>query len=81
MYKDENFFYDPCFIGNVVVTTTKWRHCVFYVPLYFSVLGFFFSKRLRELVPPLVASIMAKFEQIRFGNILKRSFKGHKNGE
>ena len=35
----------------------------------------------RELVPPLVASIMAKFEQIRFGNILKRSFKGHKNGE
>ena len=28
----------------------------------------------RELVPPLVASIMAKFEQIRFGNILKRRF-------
>ena len=81
MYKDENFFYDPCFIGIGVVMTTKWRHYVFHVPLYFSVLGIFFWNRLRELVPPLVASIMAKFEQIRFGNKLKRSFKGHKNGE
>ena len=34
-------------------------------------------------IPPLLASIMAKFEQImeRFGNILKQSFKGHKNIE
>ena len=40
----------------------------------------FFTNRLRELVPPLVASVMAKFEQIlweRFGNILKQSFKGY----
>ena len=39
--------------------------------------------RSKELIPPLVASIMAKFEQImeRFGNILKQSFKGHKNIE
>ena len=40
--------------------------------------------RLKELVPPLVASIMAQFEQIqrkRFRNISKQSFKGHKNGE
>ena len=40
--------------------------------------------RLKELVPPLVASIMAQFEQIqrkRFRNILKQSFKGHKNRE
>ena len=62
---------------------TKWRQYVFYLPLYFSVLGGF-RNRLRELVPPLVASIMAKFEKItseRFRNILKRSFKGHKNGE
>ena len=31
-------------------------------------------------MPPLVASVMAKFEQIlweRFGNILKQSFKGY----
>ena len=37
-----------------------------------------------DLLSPLVASIMAKFEQIlweRFGNILKQSFKGHKNSE
>ena len=26
-------------------------------------LGFFFRNRLRELVPPLVASVMAKFKQ------------------
>ena len=45
---------------------------------------FFFGNRLRELVPPFTASIVAKFEQFlweRFGNILKRSFKGHKNSE
>ena len=44
----------------------------------------FFSNRLAEPVPHLVASIMAKFEQILwecFGNILKQSFKGHKNSE
>ena len=37
-----------------------------------------------ELAPPFAASIMAKFEQFlreRFGSILKRGFKGHKNGE
>ena len=37
-----------------------------------------------ELLSPLVASIMAKFEQILwecFGNILKQSFKGHRNSE
>ena len=36
--------------------------------------------RYLELVLPLVASVMAKFEQIlweRFGNILKQSFKGY----
>ena len=84
MYEDENFFYDPCFIGIGVVMATKWRQCVFHLPLYFSVFGSFFRNRLRELLPPLVASIMAKFEQIlweRFGNILERSFKGHQTGE
>ena len=37
---------------------------------------------IRELIPTFAASIMAKFEQFlrgRFGNILERSFKGHKN--
>ena len=46
--------------------------------------SFFFQKLLRELVPPLVASVVAKFEQIlweRFGNILQQSLKGHKKSE
>ena len=45
---------------------------------------FFLRNRLREYVPAIIASIMAKFEQIlweHFGNILKRSFKNHKNSE
>ena len=44
----------------------------------------FLSNRLTEPVHPLVASIMAKFERILwecFENILKQSFKGHKNSE
>ena len=44
----------------------------------------FFQKSSRELGPSLVAWVVAKFEQIlcgRFGNILKQSFKGHKNSE
>ena len=45
--------------------------------------GVFSEIALRELVPPLVASIMAKFEQImeRFGNILKQSLKSKENIE
>ena len=45
---------------------------------------FFLRNRFREYVPAIIASIMAKFEQIlweRFRNILKRSFKHHKNSE
>ena len=45
---------------------------------------FFLRNRLREFVPAIIASIMAKFEQLlweRFRNILKRSFKHHKNSE
>ena len=45
---------------------------------------FFLTNRLKEFVPAIIASIMAKFEQIlweRFQNILKRSFKHHKNSE
>ena len=44
----------------------------------------FSRNRLGEYVPAVIASIMAKFEQIlweRFGNILKQSFKNHKNSE
>ena len=45
---------------------------------------FFLRNRLREFVPALIEAIMAKFEQIlweRFPDILKRSFKHHKNSE
>ena len=44
----------------------------------------FLRNRLGGFVPAIIASIMAKFEQIlreRFRNILKRSFKNHKNSE
>ena len=52
----------------------------YYLPFYFSELKDFCQK----LVPPLDASVMAKFEQIlweRFENILKQSFERHKNSE
>ena len=45
---------------------------------------FFLRNRFREFVPAIIASVMSKFEQIlweRFRNILKRSFKHHKNSE
>ena len=45
---------------------------------------FFLRNRLREFVPVIIASIVAKFEQIlweRFRDILKGSFKHHKNSE
>ena len=46
--------------------------------------SFFWRNRLREYVPAIIVSIMAKFKQIlweRFRNILKCSFKNHKNSE
>ena len=46
--------------------------------------GYVQSSRIYHVGITLVASIMAKFKQIlcqRFGNILKRSFKGPKNSE
>ena len=45
---------------------------------------FFLRNRLREFVPAIIASIIAKFEQIlceRLRNFLKRSFKHHINSE
>ena len=42
------------------------------------------ENRLKEYVPAIIDSIVAKFEQIlweRFGNILKQSFKNNKNSE
>ena len=40
--------------------------------------GIFFQKSLKEFVPLLVASVMAKFEEIlceRFGKVLKQSLR------
>ena len=45
---------------------------------------FFWRNRLREYVPAIITSIMAKFEEIlweRFRNILKCSFKNRENSE
>ena len=55
-----------------------------HLSLCFSVPGVFWRNRLKEYVPAIIASIMAKFEEIlweRFRNILKCSFKNHKNSE
>ena len=59
---------------------------LFLLALVFLGTRVFFSRNhLRELVPFLVASIIAKFagtNSIRPSlNILKQSFKGHKNSE
>ena len=50
----------------------------FFIYLCVSLYQAFFLNRLREYVPVIIASIMAKFEQIlweRFRNILKRSLR------
>ena len=49
-----------------------------------SVPGVFWRNRLREYVPAIIASIMAKFEEIlweRFRVISKGSFKNHQSSE
>ena len=56
--------YDLCFIAIGVAMATKRRHYVFYLSLCFSVPGVFLKNRLREFVPAIIASIMAKIEQI-----------------
>ena len=61
---------------------TKRRPYVFCLSLCFSVPGVFLKNLLREYVP--AEAIMAKFEQILcecFRNVLKQSFKHHKNSE
>ena len=60
---------------------------VVYLSLRFSVVHvavFFLRNRWKEYVPAIIESIVAKFKQIlweRFGNILKQSFKNHKDSE
>ena len=55
---------DLGFIAIGVTMATLQRHYVFYLSLCFSVPGVFLRNRLREFVPAIIASIMAKFEQI-----------------
>ena len=45
--------YDPRFFDIGVAIAMKWRHYVFYLPMYFSVPGVFVRNSLRELVLPL----------------------------
>ena len=73
------FYYNWSRHGNVM---TPLRFFIYLSVSLFQ--EFFWRIRLREYVPVIIASIIAKFEQIlweRFGNILKRSFKNHKKGE
>ena len=46
-----------------VVIATKWRHYLFYLQQYFSVLKTVFQNRLLELFPPIVASMFVKFKR------------------
>ena len=56
--------YDLGFIAIGVTMVTQRRHYVFYLSLCFSVPGGFLRNRVREYVIAIIASIMAKFEQI-----------------
>ena len=55
---------DLGFIAIEVAMATQQRHYVFYLSVCFSVPGVFLRNRLREFVHVIIASIMAKFEQI-----------------
>ena len=68
-------------ISVLLTSELPWQHndaiTFFYLPLYFAEVGVLFRNC-------LVASVMAKFEQILqecFGNILKQSSKGRKNSD
>ena len=86
LYKDETFlwfmfYWHKSCLGNIMTLLR------FLLGLYLFLgtrIFFCFRERLRELLPPLIASILAKFEQIlweRFGSIFKSSFKGHNTSE
>ena len=68
-------------IGILLQSESPWQRndaITFFIYLCISLYQAFLTNRLREYVPAIIASIMAKFEQIlreRFQNILKRSFK------
>ena len=73
-------------IHVILTSELPWQQNDAFVFLGTSSFFFFFfcRNRLKELLLPLVASIMAKFEQTlweRFRSILKKRFKGHKNNE
>ena len=75
-------------IWVLLQSESPWQHndaiMFFYLSLCFSVPRVFLRNRLREFVAAIIASIMAKFEQIlweRFWDILKQRFKQHKNSE
>ena len=56
--------YDPCFV-DVGVVMQRNDAIMFFIFICISrYLEFFLKSRLKKLVPPLVGSIMAKFEQI-----------------
>ena len=56
--------YDLAFTAIGVAMTKQRRYYVFYLSLCFSVPGVFLRNRLREYVPAIIASVIAKFEQI-----------------
>ena len=74
-------------IHVLLASELPWQHhdaITFLLTFIFLGIRGLFQKSLKELVLLLVASVVARFEQIlweRFGNILKQSFKRHKNSK
>ena len=73
-------------IWALLQSESPWQHydtITFLIYLCVSLYQeFFWRIRLREYSPAIIASIVAKFEEIlweRFRNIWKCSFKNHKN--
>ena len=56
--------YDLGFSAIGVAMATLRRYLVFYLSLCFSSPGVFLRNRLKEFLPAIIASIIAKFEQI-----------------
>ena len=84
LYKDENFLWS-WFYCNLSRHGNEMKPLPFlFIFVFLCTRSSFLRNRLKEYAPAIIDSIMAKFEQIlweRFGNILKQSFKNHKNSE
>ena len=56
-------YYEQSRVNIGVVTTTKWRHHLFYLQSYFSALVFFQQLLTGAFVPPIFASMLKAFSR------------------